>query len=430
MKYTKKKHYIKKQTYTNKQTYSNKHILKILTLVKDYYKEKNDKTRANSYEKALYQISKWNKPIKKGSEIAHLDGIGKGMIEKIDTILSSGTLPILDDIHLNTKLNKEVNTILNNTVLNNKNLMTNKSLMTNKTLKNTQLKTILGFGNAFVNELINKHNARTIQDVKKLVHTNKIKLTHIQELGLKYYKDLQSFIPRDEITYLTNKLKEIINNTNYTMLVSGSYPSNTKKKSKDIDILVVKHSNNKEQTNIHSGDLYKIINKIKNKSEDINKDEKINKDEDINEKNNLENISLGDRKFMGLIKSPLSNKMRHLDMRLVTIEELPYTWLYYSSGRMFNKIIRQKLKKKGYKLNEYGLYKDNEKVKVNSDEKINSDGKVNSYEKVNSDDKKISISIDNTTNKKESKLLNYIKKIEQEIFKIASMDYKSVQERY
>ena len=106
MKYTKKKHYIKKQTYTNKQTYSNKHILKILTLVKDYYKEKNDKIRVNSYEKALYQISKWNKPIKKGSEIAHLDGIGKGMIEKIDTILSSGTLPILDDIHLNTKINR------------------------------------------------------------------------------------------------------------------------------------------------------------------------------------------------------------------------------------------------------------------------------------------------------------------------------------
>ena len=419
MKYTKKKHYIKKQTYTNKQTYSNKHILKILTLVKDYYKEKNDKIRVNSYEKALYQISKWNKPIKKGSELAHLDGIGKGMIEKIDTILSSGTLPILDDIHLNTKINKEVNTILNNTVLNNKNLMTNKSLMTNKTLKNTQLKTILGFGNAFVNELINKHNARTIQDVKKLVHTNKIKLTHIQELGLKYYKDLQSFIPRDEITYLTNKLKEIINNTNYTMLVSGSYPSNTKKKSKDIDILVVKHSNNKEQTNIHSGDLYKIINKIKNKIEDINKDEKINKDEDINEENNLENISLGDRKFMGLIKSPLSNKMRHLDMRLVTIEELPYTWLYYSSGRMFNKIIRQKLKKKGYKLNEYGLYKDNKKVNIDEKTKVNM-----------SIDNIMYNSMYNTINKKEKKLLDYIKNIEKKVFHIATMDYQTVQERY
>ena len=413
MKYTKKQNYTIKQTYnnkqsySNKQTYSNKHILKILTLVKDYYKEKNDKIRVNSYEKALYQISKWNIPIKKGSELAHLDGIGKGMIEKIDTILSSGTLPILDDIHLNTKINKEVNTILNNTVLN------NKSLMTNKSFKNTKLNTILGFGTAFVNELINKHNARTIQDVKHLVHTNKIKLTHIQELGLKYYKDLQSFIPRDEITYLTNQLKKIINNTNYTMLVSGSYPSNTKKKSKDIDILIVKHSNNKETNNIHSGDLYKLINKIKNKIEDINKDE------DINKENNLESVSLGDRKFMGLIKSPISHKMRHLDIRLVTIEELPYTWIYYSSGRMFNKIIRQKLKQKGYKLNEYGLYKDNKKVNIDEKTKVNM-----------SIDNIMYNSMDNTINKKEKKLLDYIKNIEKKVFHIATMDYQTVQERY
>jgi len=413
MKYTKKQNYTIKQTYnnkqsySNKQTYSNKHILKILTLVKDYYKEKNDKIRVNSYEKALYQISKWNKPIKKGSELAHLDGIGKGMIEKIDTILSSGTLPILDDIYLNTKINKEVNTILNNTVLN------NKSLMTNKSFKNTKLNTILGFGTAFVNELINKHNARTIQDVKHLVHTNKIKLTHIQELGLKYYKDLQSFIPRDEITYLTNQLKKIINNTNYTMLVSGSYPSNTKKKSKDIDILIVTHSNNKENSNIHSGDLYKLINKIKNKIEDINKDE------DINKENNLESVSLGDRKFMGLIKSPISHKMRHLDIRLVTIEELPYTWLYYSSGRMFNKIIRQKLKQKGYKLNEYGLYKDNKKVNIDEKTKVNM-----------SIDNIMYNSMDNTINKKEKKLLDYIKNIEKKVFHIATMDYQTVQERY
>ena len=55
MKYTKKKQYSKKQyskkQYSKKQYYTNKHILKILTLVKDYYKEKNDKIRVNSYEK-------------------------------------------------------------------------------------------------------------------------------------------------------------------------------------------------------------------------------------------------------------------------------------------------------------------------------------------------------------------------------------------
>ena len=385
MNYTKKKTIITNKTKRQKKNYTNKtnkNIIKVLTLVKDYYKEKNDNIRVNSYEKALYQINKWNQPIQKGSELLHLDGIGKGMVEKIDIILRSGTLPILDTIKLNKTLNK--------------------------TLKTIKLTSILGFGPAFANELITKHNARTIQDVKHLVNTNKIKLTHIQELGLNYFKDLQSLIPRDEITYLTNQLKELINNTTYTMLVSGSYPSYTKHYSKDIDILIVKHSNTKETDTIYSGDLKLIINKIKNKFEEEKKDK--------NKENKLEILSLGKTKFMGLIKSPISNKMRHIDIRLVTMDELPYAYLYYSSGKMFNKIIREKFKKKGYKLNEYGLYKIRENTVLE---------KIKLGDDINGDD-------DNKKNNKnrEMNLLDYITKIEKELFKIASLDYKTVQERY
>ena len=379
----------KRYSHNNYNKNNNKNIIKVLTLVKEYYKEKNDKIRVNSYEKALYQISKWEKPIIKGSDLSHLPGIGKGMVEKIDTILSSGTLPILDTINLTTTLS-------------------NKTLKNNKL--NTKLNTILGFGPAFINELITKHNARTIQDVKHLVNTNKIKLTHIQALGLNYYKDIQSLIPRDEITYLTNQLKEIINNTTYTMLVSGSYPSNTKHYSKDIDILIVKHKT--QLDSISSGELKNIINKIKNKFEEEKKDKEDKKNKEDKE-NKLEIISLGDKKFMGLIKSSISNKMRHLDIRLVTMDELPYAYFYYSSGKMFNKLIRETLKKKGYKLNEYGLYKITENTVV----------------------KKISlgddINLDEILKKnRELNLIEYIKKIEQEVFKIASMDYKTVQERY
>jgi len=382
MKYTNKnsiKH-IKKQTKKN----TNKHIINILTLVKDYYKEKNDKIRVNSYEKAIYQISKFIKPIMKGSELAHLDGIGKGMVEKIDTIISSGTLPILNDIQK----------IKNNS--NNTNSNTNT---------NTKLNTLLGFSNTFVTKLINNYNTRTINNVKQLVNNNKLKLTKIQTLGVNYYKDLQSLIPRDEITKLTTIFKNIINNTNYTMLVSGSYPSNTKHYSKDIDILIVKHKKLKD--NISSGELKNIINKIKIYFEELNKDKENNKE------NNLEIISLGSKKFMGLIKSPISNKMRHIDIRLVIINDLPYTYLYYSSGKIFNKIIREKFKKKGYKLNEYGLYK----IRDNK-----------GFEKIKFDEE-MNLNLDNIKNR-EINLLNYIKKIEEEIFKLASMDYKTVQERY
>ena len=39
-------------------------------------------------------------------------------------------------------------------------------------------------------------------------------------------------------------------------------------------------------------------------------------------------------------------------------------------------------------------------------------------------------SMDNTINKKEKKLLDYIKNIEKKVFHIATMDYQTVQERY
>ena len=168
------------------------------------------------------------------------------------------------------------------------------------------------------------------------------------------------------------------------MLLSGSYPSHSKEYSKDIDIIVVR---NEEEA--YSGELKDIIEKIGN---------------DTKNKMKLETISLGEKKFMGLLHSSKSNKMRHIDIRFVNIEELPYTWLYYSSGQIFNKLIRDKLKKKGYKLNEYGLYK--------------GDGKEKNYSKVN-------ININPEYN-----LLSYIESIEKQIFKYADMEYKTVKERY
>ncbi len=360
--------------HTNKNNTINKTIIDILTLVKDYYKEQNDKFRIKTYERALYQIRKWNKPITKGSELSEVEGIGKGMIEKIDTIISSGTLPIIKE----------------------KNIVKSASKYSN----NNNVQTILGFNSKFINEIKNKYNARTIYDFRKVLDSggnNYNKLTHIQHLGLKYYEDLHHLIPRDEITYLAHKLNKIISGIDngidkniYTVMLSGSYPSHTKEYSKDIDIIIVR---NKESGD--SGELTTIINQIK-------------KDKELE----LEIISLGETKFMGLILSPLSHKMRHIDIRFVTIDELPYTWLYYSSGQIFNKLIRDKLKKKGYKLNEYGLFnsKNNEKIRIDAD--INA----------NIDIKKEGKLLD--------KLLDYIEKVEREVFKFADMEYKNVKTRY
>jgi len=361
----------------NNSNNNNTIIIHILTLVKDYYKEQNDKFRIKTYERAIYQIRKWDKPITKGSDLSHLEGIGKGMIEKIDTIISSGTLPIIKEKNIKDK--KVYN-------------YTKDSKYTKK--NQNEVTSILGFNKTFINDIKKKYDARTIHDIRKVISNSDsgqaLKLTHIQHLGLNYYEDLQDLIPRVEITYLGNELKKEIENGNnkYTMMLSGSYPSHSKEYSKDIDIIIVR---NEEDS--YSGELKDIIEKIGNDTKTHVK---------------LETISLGEKKFMGLLHSPKSNKMRHIDIRFVNVEELPYTWLYYSSGQVFNKLIRDKLKKKGYKLNEYGLYKGESKVNI---------------DKKNSDK-------NNIKNLSYLSYLSYIENVEKQIFKYADMEYKTVKERY
>lgn len=377
----KTKYNIKKNNkkHNNTNNNPNTNIIHILTLVKNYYNSLRNTIHVNAYERAIYQISKWGKPITAGKELSHLEGIGKGMIEKIDTIIKTGTLPIVSEKHLDTQTSQHT-----------------------KTKSALDTKHILGFGEKLANELKSKYNARTINDVRKLVADNKIKLTHTQTIGLKYYEDLDTLIPRNEIKEIGDKIKQILaNNTNTSnnkqynvnVFLAGSYPSGLKAESKDIDILIV-------------GDP-KCIS-LKSMVEDISRVMM------------LETLSLGSTKFLGIIKNKngdtTSAKWRHLDMRFVNAESFPYAWMYYSSGKIFNKMIREKLKKKGYKLNEWGLYHSNSNKKVDLGEDIN---------------KYINTNLDTKT-KCNARLKDeeYKDVIEKKIFEKADMEYKNVKERY
>ena len=145
--------------------------------------------------------------------------------------------------------------------------------------------------------------------------------------------------------------------------------------------------------------------------------------ENKDSKKKFEFISLGETKFMGLIYSPLSNKMRHIDIRLVNLDELPYTWFYYSSGQIFNILIRKKLKQKGYKLNEYGLFKNNNKVNFN----VNPEDNFKNMNQINQLNTLTQVKLHNYN---EKYLLKYIETIERAIFKVANMEYQNVVERY
>ena len=141
----------------------------------------------------------------------------------------------------------------------------------------------------------------------------------------------------------------------------------------------------------------------------------------------LETITIGANKFLGLVKltdtitntNRAEGKWRHLDMRLVDMRAFPYAWLYYSSGFIFNKIIREKLKKKGYKLNEWGLFEGNAPVRLEGERTLDELEEI-----FNNKNNK------NKNNKNKNKLMEYAEKIEKEIFKLAQLEYKTIQERY
>lgn len=367
---------IKSKKKFNANINLNENIIRILTLVKNYYNSQKNTIHVNAYEKAIYQIKKWKTPIVMGKELSKVEGIGKGMIEKIDTIIKTGTLPIILEKNLDTHLDTKDKLILNLKKDEDKNKITN----------------ILGFGEKNAMELKKKYNAITVDDIKDLVFQGKIKLTNTQEMGLKYYNDLIDLIPRSEITDIGNKIKQILtisNNYNVNVYLAGSYPSGLKAESKDVDILIV---GNPECIS------------LKNMIEDISKNI------------NLETISIGITKYLGLVK--LKKKWRHLDMRFVNLNSFPYAWLYYSSGKIFNKIIREKLKKKGYKLNEWGLFKNNKQIDLNLNN-LNNKIKITSRDKNNCNSKI-----------QDKDLMKYTELIEKEIFKIAELEYMDVKERY
>ena len=147
--------------------------------------------------------------------------------------------------------------------------------------------------------------------------------------------------------YVKNKLK-IIN--------AGSYRLG-KASSGDID-LIITVDNKHSTTEIKQKTKQDIIQDIMKNIRDIL----------MNEKILLHELSVGKTKIIGIMKIPEKykknkktgmkyNTIAHqLDISVIDNEDLPWYLLYFGSDKIFSKKIRFYASKKGYKLNEKGLY--------------------------------------------------------------------------
>ena len=279
-------------------------------LIENLYltKPTNYSFKVNSFKKTIKIIEELDFQISDVNQIKDIKGIGKGTLDRIEEIIKTGSL--------------------------------SDNCIVNKNNDFSLLQTITGIGpakakslvekNITFNSLINNPSAEILNE-----------LTHHQQLGLKYYYDLQKKIPRKYITEFIH----ILNNYDFKFTVCGSYRRG-KDYSGDIDVLILEQKNTC---------LDSIISKLK-------KDKLLT--DDLTNK--------GKTKYMGICKLPNFQQYMRIDIRLISADSYPFATLYFTGSKDNNTYMRNIAIQSNLKLNEYGLYdkKNNKPILLKSEKDI------------------------------------------------------------
>jgi DNA polymerase (family 10) len=280
--------------------YKNK-ILEIFETILLYHQIHNENQYIiQSYINAIHQIKKYKKPLNEKTDLKNIEGIGKGFREKIEIIIKTDSLEFYDKIKKNSNF---------------ENL--------------SKISKISGIGPKKLEE-IKKLGINNIQQLKESIKNKKIKVSSMSKLHLEYYKDLEKKINRKEIEKSVDYIIKLLNLNKNDFIIAGSYLMD-KKESKDIDLIIINQ-------------------KIDNILEILNKSGLL-----------IGILMKGENSANILIKIN-NNYVRHMDIRIVQKKYLVYYLLYFGSGINFSKWIRQKAKEKGYKLDQYGLYKNGKNI--------------------------------------------------------------------
>ena len=271
--------------------------------------ENNNSFRLRSVVSTIKVLKKNTNLLDNLDELIKVPGIGKGTIDKIKEIKDKGYLESVRDFIPEKDPTEEI-------------------------------KKVIGIGKIKANKLFKEHNIKSLEELVKAEKDGKIKLTDANKIGIKYYKELQERIPRDEVT----KLFEIVKNKclemdgNIIVDICGSYRRKNLNCG-DIDILIT-HKDIEKNDKV----LKKIVNelhKIKFLVDDLNK--------------------IVTTKYNGICRLDEKSIARRIDIRYVNKECFPFALLYFTGSDNFNKNMRKIAKQKGLTLNEYQLIENNSK---------------------------------------------------------------------
>lgn len=276
------------------------------------------KFKLRHFKNALKIIKLYPEKITKGEDLKDIRGIGKGIISRIDEIIKTKKLS-----EINRPEIKEIKAELD--LIN-------------------ELSQVINIGSKVAKQLIEKYDIKSVDELKKKVNSSVIEVNDKIKMGLKYHGVFQVKIPRAEIDKYNEELQKIVETIDKDLMViiAGSY-RRKKDYSNDIDVLVT-HKNiadNKAYDKIDTNYLYEFVNKLKSKKMIV---------DDLTDTDN-------GTKYMGFSKLP-RKKVRRIDIRFVPFTYYPAALLYFTGSYELNTQMRQVAKSMGFKLNEYGLFKE------------------------------------------------------------------------
>jgi len=315
---------------------------KKLAKLRSSLKDPTQKYRIISYLRAVDTILDFPERITSSSDLKNTPGIGPSIKSKIDEIIKNGVITELKNKGgLEEKSLEEVIDVV-------KGKTSSKSTLSSSSEDVITLFTgILDVGKETAKAWYNR-GFRTLDDLNQAISDRKLTLNHGQQVGLKYYNDLQQRIPRSEMDKYNDKIQAIIACLNKHMNIkmkvemAGSY-RRLLKSSGDIDLVFTVEN---KKVNIRDCiNLFILVLKFM--------------------KLIVDDVHFGDNKYLGVVryydnKPLLSEQMsylvRHIDIEVCEPDVYPFALLYFTGSKNFNTRMRGFAKSKGLSLNQKGLY--------------------------------------------------------------------------
>lgn len=257
--------------------------------------------KARAYAKVIAQLRalETERKITSMENLADITGIGDRIREKIQEILSTGTLKAAQVVRHDKK-----------------------------TGMTEALMQVYGIGPVKAKQLVTDHKVKSYDHLRELVEINPALLNDKQKIGLKYAEDLLLRIPRAEMMEHEQILRKALSKK-FHLEVVGSYRRGAET-SGDIDVLLCANEGAASAFAAYCGELQK-----RGYITDI--------------------LALGPKKCMAVCRWKTDTPARRIDLLLTPEDQYAYAELYFTGSDKFNIAMRKHALERGYTMNEHGM---------------------------------------------------------------------------